>query len=77
MKKQQSNIKLKRSNCLIEAIRVWLRYKNSKIGYDFNSPTRWISFYCDTKDGRHRFRRKIMRKGNKNKLLFIGYNVIE
>lgn len=69
--------KTKYSNCLIEAIRVRLSIKASRIGFDFNSPSRWISFYCDTEFGRHRFRRKIQRKGNKNKLLFRGYNIIE
>lgn len=70
--------KLKLSNCLIEAILIRVRFKYSCIGFDFNSPSRSISFYCDTVLGRHRFRRKIFRHGgNKNKLLFIGYNIIE
>lgn len=69
--------KLRRSNCLVEAIRVKLIYKYSLIGWDFDSPSGWISFYCDTEYGRFRFRRKIYRNKNKSKLFFIGYNIIE
>jgi len=71
------NEKLKKSNCLIQAIKVRMVYKGSSIGFDFNSPSKWPSFYVDTYRGRHRFRRKIYRNKNKSTLLFIGYNIIE
>lgn len=72
--------KLIKSNCFFQAIIVFFKFfPNGRIGYDFNSPTRWISFYCDVnKTDRYRFRRKIIRrKKNSSKILFIGHTVIE
>lgn len=64
------------SNCLIEALKIRLTQRCSAIGWDFNSPSGGISFYCDTIYGRHRFRRKIFKRSNKSKILFIGYNIV-
>lgn len=68
---------LKFSNCLIEAVKCKMKYPEGSIGYDFNSPTNWISFYFDIKDKRFRFRRKMMVRSNKSKIIFWGYRVIE
>jgi hypothetical protein len=68
-----------KSNCLIQSLIVnFKHFPNGRVNFDFNSPSRSISFYCDVKGvGRFRFRRKIMAHGNKSKLLFLGYTYIE
>lgn len=71
------NPTLKRSNCLIEAIRNKWNHPEGKIGFDFNSPSGSISFYFDLNGERIRFRRKLRRHGNKGKLLFLGYRFVE
>lgn len=71
-------MELKKSNCLIESIKLWIQSPfKRKIGFDFNSPSQSISFYCIIENRKYRFRRKIFRRGNKSKILFIGYRYIE
>lgn len=68
--------KLIRSNCLIESFKLWIRNPfKRKIGYDYNSPSGTISFYCRIEDIEYRFRRKIFRNKNKSKIFFLGYRV--
>lgn len=66
------------SNCFFQAVKVFILYfPKGRIGFDFNSPSGFVSFYCDVEQNRFRFRRKIRRYSNKSKFLFYGYTVIE
>ena len=68
---------LKYSNCLIESIILQLDNPHGDIGMDKNSPSGRTTFYFDLNGLRYRFRRKIRRYGNKSRILFYGYRVIE
>ena len=73
----EHSVKSKRSNCLIQAVVRYVKsYPHGKIGYDYNSPNRSISFYCNVnKEKQFRFRR-IKEKNNTNKFFFKGKVVI-
>lgn len=67
------------SNCFIQALKIRLLYfRSSKMGFDFDSPSRLPSFYCDVRGRfRFKFRRKLRRYSNKGILLFWGYTSIK
>lgn len=65
------------SNCFIEAIKLKFANPKGKIKWDTNCPSGGISFFFEDDNHLYRFRRKIRRKGNKSKILFIGYRVVE
>ena len=63
-----------KSNCLINAIIHFIIYfPYGKIKWDHNSPSGGVSYFCEVKGKKFRFRRKIRRYGNKSKYLFEGY----
>jgi hypothetical protein len=67
---------LRYSNCLIEAIRHWFKDPNGSIGFDFDSPSGFISFYYKNGGKLYKFRRKLRRYSNKGWFLFYGYTQI-
>lgn len=75
--KDSLSSRLIKSNCLIEAVKLKLKYPEGKISYDFNSPSGNISFFFDLDGERYRFRRKIRRFSNKSPIFFIGYRFVE
>lgn len=76
MKTLSSGNRLKYSNCLIEALKLWFKDPKGKVGVDLNSPSGFPSFYYKREGKIYRFRRKLRRYGNKSKLLFYGYQEI-